>query len=330
MIYRFRYAGEPMPLPPHPSGLPDELVRRGLRFSQLRLMVALADSGQISAAAAQLAMTQPAASRLLGELEKAVRTKLYERHPRGISLTDAGRLLASRARIVLRQLDDAQRELDQMTSGARGLVRIGTVTGPGLEIVLPTIRELRVTYPEIELAVQVDTSDKLGEALLSHELDFYLGRLPEGIDPMSVILRPVGPEPLSLIVRSGHPLEKRRNIPLADCLAFDWVFQAPGGLLRRTTETYLQEKGLDPPARILSTSSLLLTLALISETNAIAPVATSVANFYAAKSGLGGNIGILDAAHDIKVSAFSLIRRREGEPTPATRRVLGLVEAKIP
>ena len=60
----------------------DELLRRGLRFSQLRLLVALAETGRVSAAAAQLAMTQPAASRLLAELEKTAEATLYTRHAR--------------------------------------------------------------------------------------------------------------------------------------------------------------------------------------------------------------------------------------------------------
>ncbi|NIR46835.1 MAG: LysR family transcriptional regulator, partial [Gemmatimonadetes bacterium] len=97
----------------------------------------------------------------------------------------------------------------EMTRGVRGLVRIGAVTGPALEIVLPVIRDLRVTYPEIEITVTVDTSDKLAEGLLSQELDFYLGRLPEDVDARAFQMRPVGPEPVALIVRLEHPLVRR-------------------------------------------------------------------------------------------------------------------------
>lgn len=319
----------PMPTPKPDPAQRDEWIRRGLRFSQLRLMVALAETGQISAAAAQLAITQPAASRLLAELERVVAAKLFERHPRGVVLTDAGQVLAARARQLLRQLDETHREIDQMTSGTRGLVRIGTVTGPGLELVLPVIRELRVTYPEIELAVQVDTSDKLADALLSRDLDFYLGRVPDGVDSRALTLRPIGPEPCSFIARIGHPLAAKSRIALADCLAYDWVMQAPGGLLRQSTERYLLEKGLDLPARVLSTSSLLLTLALISETNAVAVVSKSVADFYSGPTGPTGRIHTLDVDQDIAVSPFALIRRRGENPGPAAARVLGLVESKI-
>ena len=104
---------------PQGSGpvLRDELIRRGLRLSQLRLLVALQETGQVSGAAAQVAMTQPAASRLLGELEKTVDSRLYNRHPRGVTLTPAGQVLAARAREVLHRLDEARGEIASMASG---------------------------------------------------------------------------------------------------------------------------------------------------------------------------------------------------------------------
>ena len=307
----------------------DELVRKGLRFSQIRLMAALEETGQISAAAAQMAITQPAASRLLAELNRTTGTELYERHARGIILTEAGRRFAASARAILRQLDDARDQIAELSQGLRGLVRIGAVTGPALEIVLPVIRELRVTYPEIEVAVIVDTSDKLSEALLSHELDFYIGRLLADTDARAVEMRPIGPEPVGLIVRLEHPLTRKEGVRLEDCLVYDWVMQPPGGLQRRAVETYLLETGYRLPQRVLGTSSLLLTLAIISETNAIAPVARSVGEFYTARSGLGGNIRLLDVTPDLAVSTYSLIQRHGERPPPPVARVLDLSGKQI-
>lgn len=305
------------------------LIQRGLRFSQLRLIVSIEDTGQISGAATHLGMTQPAASRLLAELEKTSGCKLYERHSRGVVLTEAGRLLASRARATLQELDGAFEEIGLINAGARGIVRIGTVTGPGLDLILPVVRELRVTYPEIEFYVLVDTSDKLSEALLAHDLDFYIGRLLGNIDPRAVTLRPIGPEPLALVVREGHPLLRKENLTLKDCLSYDWVMQATNGLLRRATENYILEHGLAPPARVLSTSSLLLTLGLISDTNAVAPIARAVADLFTTSSRLGRNIRILDVANDMNVGPYSLIQRRGFEPSPAVRRVLSQIESKL-
>jgi len=313
--------------PPTLSATRDRLIRQGLKFSQLRLLVALEETGQMSGAAAQLAITQPAASRLMGELERMVEASLYTRHARGVVLTETGRLFAGTARAILRQLDETQQSVGAFTRGARGLVRIGAVTGPALEIVLPVIRDLRVTYPEIEITVNVETSDKLAESLLSHDIDFYIGRLPDGVDARAFQMQLIGPEPVALMVQIDHPLTRHEHVSLDDCLAYDWVMQPPGGLQRRTVETYLLENGYSIPDRVLGTSSLLLTLALVADTNAVAPVARSVGEFYAEGSALGGNIRLLDVAVDMAVSPYSLVRPAEHDMSPPVARVYDLVQA---
>lgn len=304
----------------------DEFIRRGLRFTQLRLLVALQETGQISAAARHLAITQPAASRLLAELEHITGTSLYTRHARGVVLTQTGRLLAEKAGAILRQLNEAREAIDGIGQGLTGQVRIGAVTGPALELLLPAIRELRIVYPEIEIAVDVDTSDKLAEALLSRRLDFYLGRLPEGVDGRAVRMRRIGPEPIAFVARTGHVLARRPNPTLQECLPYDWVMQPPGGLMRRTVENHLLEQGLSLPERILGTTSTLLTLALVSQTNAIAPLASSVAQFHA---GPGREVAVLGIADRIAVAPCSVVLPSAQALTPAADRVLAVVEREI-
>ncbi|WP_149300750.1 LysR family transcriptional regulator [Aureimonas fodinaquatilis] len=311
------------------SGFPNEFIRRGLRLAHLRLLVALQDTGQISGAASRVAVTQPAASRLMAELEQIAGTGLYSRHSKGVLLTVAGQLLAEKASIVLRQLDDAHSEITGISRGMRGHVHIGAVTGPALELVLPALRELRVTFPQIEISIDVETSDKLIESLLARKMDFYIGRLPPGVDARAVRMRLIGPEPVSFIARTGHPLNKRGRIDVAQCLPFDWVMQPPGGLMRRAVETYLLENGYELPVRILGTASMLLTLAIISDTNAVAPVSTSVGEFYSRRNALGSNIRMLTITNPIAVSPYSVVVPAQRMLSPAAETVLAILEQKI-
>ena len=305
------------------------MIQRGLRLPQLRLLIAVADIGQISGAASHVGMTQPAASRMLTELERATGAVLYERHPRGVALTEAGHLLAKRARTALNDLETAFDEMHMLAQGAGGLVRIGTVTGPGLELVLPLIRDMRVTYPEIAFEVTVDTSDVLADALFARRIDFYIGRVLSNVSPRDVTTTTIGIEPVALIVRSNHPLMRRAVLTLADTLAFDWVMQAPGGLLRLAVEAYLIRHGHSAPPSTLSTSSLLLTLGMISDTDAVAPVARSVADILVAPQGMNSAISVLNVAHDMCVAPYALICRRSAENTPVVARVLRLLEHRI-
>ena len=217
------------------------LVRKGLKFSQLRLLAVLRETGQIAAAANQVGMTQPAASRLMSQLEEMIGAPIFRRHARGVSLTEAGNIMADQAVRTLRELDLSQERVAQAIQGLGGRVRMGSVTGPSLELILPLVREVRVSTPAVELAVQVDTSDKLAEALLARELDFYVGRIPDGASaqPFAIVEkwrradRAVG-------ARRSFPLQRIENVTLPTVASnIDWVFpQPPGGPLRRTAEDY--------------------------------------------------------------------------------------------
>lgn len=298
------------------------LVRKGLKFSHLRLLAVLRETGQIGAAAQQVGMTQPAASRLLSQLEEMIGAPIFRRHARGVSLTEAGIIMADQAARTLRELDLSQERVLQAVQGTRGLVRIGSVTGPSLELILPLVREMRVSAPAVELAVQVDTSNKLAEALVAGDLDFYVGRIPEGADAQPFWVCDIGYEPIGLVVRADHPLTRVDRLTLEQCVEYDWVTQPAGGLLRRTAEDYLLSQGLQLPRRILATASTLFTLALLQKTNAIAPLARAVAEFFIDSSGLGSRLAILPVAPDLIVKTYSVIRRQEQDLTPAAQSIL--------
>lgn len=301
------------------------LARKGLKFSQLRLLAALLDRGQIGAAAAHVGITQPAASRLLSQLEAMVGTPLHARHSRGIVLTEAGRILALQATRTLRDLDRAQERIVQTGAGVRGQVAIGSVTGPSLELLLPALREARLAFPGIEATVVVDTSDRLAEALLAGDLDLYIGRIPHAADARPFTIEPIGPEPVSLIVRLDHPLVRRPDLRLEDCLAHDWVMQPPGGLMRRATEDYLLRQGLPLPGRVIGTTSILFTLALVNETNAVAPLARAVGEFFIERAALGSRLEVLPVAGDMMVEDYGFVQRAADESRPAADRLLALL-----
>ncbi|WOI56982.1 LysR family transcriptional regulator [Palleronia sp. LCG004] len=128
---------------------PDDLVRKGLKFLQSRLLAALRETGQIGAAAQHVGMTQSAALRLLSQLDDLVGTPLYTRHPRGIFLTEAGAILAAQAADTLKHIDRAHQLIGELQGGARGHIRIGSVTGPSLELLLPVLRDMRDQFPRI-------------------------------------------------------------------------------------------------------------------------------------------------------------------------------------
>ncbi|MFD1881803.1 LysR family transcriptional regulator [Paracoccus pacificus] len=295
----------------------DDVLKRRIKMRQLGLIVAVADTGQIGAAASAINMTQPAASRMLAELERNVGAELTRRHPRGVHLTEAGMRLAERARTILRDLDLASREVLDIDRGRAGRISFGSVAGPSLDLVLPLLQNLRILHPEILTDIVVESSDRLLEHLQSGRIEFYIGRIPTRAEAAMYQMEPIGEEALSMIVREGHELHRHTPRDLSECLRFDWVMQPLGGLLRTTVEQYLATRGFGQPARIIGTSSLMLTLAFVARTNAIGVMSTAAAQFFAAPQSLGARIARLPLADDLKVGTYGLIRLRDRVLTPA-------------
>lgn len=297
----------------------ETLFSSGLKLTHIRMIVAIAETGQVSAAAHILNISQPAASRMIGEMEGILGVPLCRRLPRGVELTEYGSALARRARAMLLELREIDREIADLKSGKGGAVFMGAVTAPAIGLAVPAIRKMRESFPRIEITVQLDTSSVLARELLASRHDLIVGRIPDDLNPRLFDARVIGIEKACLIVRRGHPLADGRGVQLEQLTGYDWVFQPGGSLLRRTIETIFMSRNVGLPERILNTSSLLLTLVMVSQTDAIAPIALDMAKFVNDTEGLDGAIEILPISFDIDVQPYSLITVRNRALSPAAR-----------
>jgi DNA-binding transcriptional LysR family regulator len=303
----------------------DSLLRAGLKLNHLRMIVMIEDHGQISAAAHALAISQPAASRMLSEMESIVKMPLYERVARGVVLTAFGAALARRARKILLELREASREIGELKTGKGGSVNIGAVTAPAISLVVPTIGRITRSYPGIEINIQVETSNVLARELLAARHDFIISRIPDELNPRLFSSHEIGVEKACLIVRKGHPLLDGGVVGLADLSGYDWVFQPPGTLLRRKVEDIFMAGGVPLPENIVNTTSLLLTLAVVCKTDAVAPVALDMAQFICGQGSQAGEARILPIDFNIEVKPYSLITARERALPPSARLLYDMI-----
>jgi DNA-binding transcriptional LysR family regulator len=118
---------------------------------------------------------------------------------------------------------------------------------------------------------------------------------------------------------------KHKMSSLADVRDYDWVFQPPGTLLRRTIEDVFLSRGVALPENIVNTSSLLLTCAIICETDAIAPVAVDVAQFLASQGSNASDVRMLPIDFDINVKPYSMITARERALPPSARLLYDII-----
>lgn len=309
------------------SPQPDLLQRRGLKLSHLRLLAQLAETGQIGQTAAQLGTSQPAASRLLAEVERIVGQPVHERTGRGVVLTAAGLALARRAQRIQLEMRDAAEELADLSGGNTGHVRVGAVTAPALDLVLPALRTARLAYPRLTAEVTVAPSDTLCAQLLGGQIDFSIGRIPPGIDPALFDFRPIGEEPVAFVVRRGHHLLNAGPgagaVTARDLLDYDWVLPGGGNPMAAAVMARLTELGLPSPPQRLSTASFLLTLAVVQQTNSIAPLSRAVADRFAGAP--DAPYGVVPVDLGVTVPSFGLVTRRQSQMPPAAQRLANLI-----
>ncbi|KVE34653.1 LysR substrate-binding domain-containing protein [Burkholderia sp. TSV86] len=288
-------------------------VRTRLKTRQLLLVVALAEEGNIHRAAAALNITQPAASKLLRELEDTLGAVLFERLPRGMRPTLYGDALIRHARAVLGSLDQAQEELSALKAGRLGHVAVGAITSPGVRVLPAAVAAVKHTHANLRVAVEIDASNALLERLGQDKLDIVIARLSAEHDKVQLRYEPLASEPVCAAVRPGHPLAGGAPIPLADAQRATWLVPPVGSVLRHRFELMFQRASLAPPSNLVETAALLFITRVLEQSDMIAVLTDDVARYYAAH----GMIEILPLAMDCQMDDFGLITRADRLPSPA-------------
>jgi DNA-binding transcriptional LysR family regulator len=295
-----------------------------LKPSQLRLMAALNENPALGDSAGRIGISQSAASRLLAEMEELLGLRVHERQGRGLRLTQVGEALARRAARLQIELADAAREVAEVATGNAGSIRVGSVTGPALSTVMPAILALQASLPAIHVEVTVATSVMLCDQLRDGSLDFVLAR-PGASDTM-LEARLIGDEPVSLAVRRGHPLLSRARVCMADLLEYDWILGPDDTLLTQTVLARLAALHLPVPRRPISTSSFLFTLAIVNQTDAIAPLALPVVESFSGSPSMPFVALPIDLG--VSVTPFSIVTRIGSKLTPSAQRLADAIIAR--
>ncbi|MFP3795126.1 MULTISPECIES: LysR substrate-binding domain-containing protein [Paraburkholderia] len=297
-------------------------VRTRLKTRQLLLVVALAEEGNIHRAAAALNMTQPAASKLLRELEDMLGALLFERMPRGMKPTLYGDALIRHARAVLGSLDQAQAELTALKAGRLGHVAVGAITSPGVSVLPAAVAAVKRTHANMRISVEIDASNVLLEHLAQDRLDIVLGRLSAEHDKLALRYEPLTGEPVCAVVRPGHPLlETNANAPgapltsltLADVARATWVVPPLASVLRHRFELMFQRASLAPPSNVVETPALLFITRVLEQSDMIAVLTEDVARYYA----VHGMVAILPLPMDCQMDDFGIITRADKLLSPA-------------
>lgn len=295
-----------------------------LQIRDFRLVQAIASTGQLALAAERLAITQPAASRMLASLEKLIGVPLFVRHPKGMTPTPTGETLARNANSLLHGLDLTLQETEAAISGRAGSVRVGSVTGGAVGFVVPAIQQLKRMAEGADIHVDVAPSDVLIGGLLSGDYDFVLSRIPPGTDARQFAVKRGRVEIIRFLVRRDHPLTRREKLTITDMEGWEWVIQAPHTPMRQAVEEVFFSSGTPLPSEIVNTTSLLVMIGYLDSTDAVAPITREVAELVAPK-GAQGRFVALDLDEPIVIHPYHMISLKSHTLSPLATRLRDLI-----
>lgn len=302
-----------------------------LKPVQLRLIVEIARHGQLQLASAAVSLTQPAASRMLAEIERMVGAPLFLRQPKGMEPTEIGAVMVRRARAMLREMRSMATEVQALREGHGGAVRVGAVTGPAVGYLVPAIRAIKREAPDVEITVDVLPSRDLLRQLTVGEMDFALARVLPEFDSREFDIHPMRDEKVAMLVRAGHPLARAPRVTFTELTDYEWIMQERGAPIREATLDAFGAVGLAEPENIVNSPSLLLMIAYLSKSDAIAGMSEEVAQLLT-QPPVGASFAVLTLPREVRVSPYYMLslKRRPLSPVAARLRELVIAHSELP
>jgi DNA-binding transcriptional LysR family regulator len=182
----------------------------------------VARTGSIRKAASHLHVAASAISRQILALETQLGTPIFHRLPKKLILTAAGEVLIGHVRQTLKELTRAQAKIEELKGLRRGEITIAMMSGLASNLVPGTVKEFRLANPRVKLALTLfNTGGEIQTAVANGEADLGIGFDFTKDSNLKVLARTVGK--LGAVMAPNHPLAKRSNIRLSDCVDYPLV-----------------------------------------------------------------------------------------------------------
>ena len=241
----------------------DDRIGRRLRLKDLHTLQTVAEVGSMAKASERLALSQPAISKAVSEMEHVLGASLLDRSGRGVALTELGRLLVERTRVIFDEISQGVTDIENLSDPTRGIVKIGT-TEPVASVVSEIINRLASKYKQIRYDVMISDLDSLIGELRQRTRDVVVTRwaTPPMADDLAV--QPLFKSPLAVMAAQGHPRLRRKKLSLADLTDERWTLSPPDSFLGRTVVDLFRSRKLPLPPAIVMTISIHMRLNLLA------------------------------------------------------------------
>lgn len=256
----------------------DRAISR-LKLKQLRLLVAVGQYGSIQNAARELQISQPAATKLIQDLELDFEVKLFERTNRGVIPTVYGEAMIRHGKLILAQISNAAQELDDLTEGSSGHVVVGTLLAAAPNLLPNAIETVLTDRPNVAIKVVEGTNDALMPALFSGEIDMIVGRLPAYRARAKLVQEKLFDDRVLAIVGKQHPIARKKSVTFKQIGKFGWILPPSETTLRKQVDQFFVSRNQYVPPVVLESLSYLTNRSLLQTRDLISLMPEHVVSY---------------------------------------------------
>jgi DNA-binding transcriptional LysR family regulator len=214
-----------------------------MNLNHLAIFYAVAEEGSVSRGAERLLVSQPAVSKQLRALERAMGTPLMDRLPRGVRLNEAGALLAGYAKRMFALADEAQRAMDELRGLQRGRLSVGASTTIGVYLLPKILVKFSQLYPAVQMHLEIADSQEIRDRLLNGTID--LGLTQAAVEGDEFESSAFAEDELVAIVSPKHRLARRRSVKAEVLCREPFVVRQVGSGSKSLIERAMADRGLE-------------------------------------------------------------------------------------
>jgi DNA-binding transcriptional LysR family regulator len=211
-----------------------------MELNQLDYFKAVAETENITKAAQRLRISQPSLSKTIARLEEDVGVSLFDRQPNTIRLNDCGRAFLKRVDNILLEIQDARKELNELSTGDSGQIRFAATVPEMLNSLIETYL---TNHPKVRMHQIQATPELMLNMLQYREIDFALSNIP--LIGQSIQWTPIITEKIGAIISKNNPLSDKKTLSFEDLKAEQFIVNS-NVEQQRMAQSYFGSMGFLP------------------------------------------------------------------------------------
>lgn len=228
---------------------------RRLRVRDLYILSTVVKAGSMAKAARQLAMSQPAVSQAIANLEHMLGVRLLDRDTRGIEPTIYAHTMLKRSMTVFDELKQSVRDIEFLSNPTAGELRIGCSETLAAGLVVAVIAPIAQRHPRIVFQVVTAGPSEISRDLMERKIELMIYRKTRDISEDRTVVESLFDDPLVVVAGLQNPWSRRRKIKLAELVNEPWTLPPLDTHLSTVVMEAFRANGLEPPRIALITQS---------------------------------------------------------------------------